>query len=360
MLLLALLAWGCDRRDHGGESASLPAASPPRPSQPSRYVRPEGQKRVFVFIHGILGDSDSTWKNRNGAYFPELLAADPQLPASDVYVYEYPTRFLSQGPFSIPEIAANMRNRLLRARIFDSHEEVIFVAHSMGGLVVEQFLLTYRPLAAKTPFVALYSTPQTGAAITRLGTVFSWSRQLAAMLPGEDNLYLEGLEAQWKNRDFRTVLHCAYEKKATKGILIVGRESATRLCEGDTVPIDADHIGVAKPEDRDADAYVALFNWITEHDRSAKSLEGYTNLATPRPMTLENLVGLLEKKEGVTIVFRQTCGPAVISAEVPRGSYSGANLKELLESLQLRIKTPGVRYKVDVVKEDVRYEIRCE
>jgi fucose 4-O-acetylase-like acetyltransferase len=44
----------------------------------SRYVKQTpGTRSVIVFVHGILGDSVSTWTNKNGAYWPALLGSDP-------------------------------------------------------------------------------------------------------------------------------------------------------------------------------------------------------------------------------------------------------------------------------------------
>src|SRR6516225_4529894 len=105
----------------------------------SRYIKQlQGNQSVIVFVHGICGDSISTWTNPNGAYFPALLVSDPFFSAYDVYVYEYPSRFLGTG-FSIDEIAENMR-LTLDTDLASDHKEIIFVSHSMGGLVTRAYL----------------------------------------------------------------------------------------------------------------------------------------------------------------------------------------------------------------------------
>jgi pimeloyl-ACP methyl ester carboxylesterase len=354
LILGALLAAQCGNDTHQG-SGSSPT---------SRYVKRARGKRVFVFVHGILGDAEETWKNSKSISFPELVASDLDMAGSDVYVYGYPSRFFSAGPFSLPEIAANMESRLKQDKVFQSHEEVIFVCHSMGGLVVLQMLLTYRNLAAKVPLMALYSTPQTGAEIAKLGSAFSQSRQLEAMLPGEDNQFLESLERQWRTAEFKTVVRCAYERRPTKKIMVVDRASGTRLCDGSTVPIDADHVGIVKPRNREDDSYVALSNWVKDLDSaeapgSGDSSDDFPRMVTPRAMALSDLIQVLEDREEVTIVFRG-CPNSLLSAEVPRGTYEGTSLKELLENVRLRIEGPEVQYKVRTVKEGLRYEIWCD
>ena len=70
----------------------------------SRYIQHEhGNQSVIVFVHGIFGDSVSTWTNANGAYWPALLATDPFFSHYDIYVYQYPSRFFGTS-FSIDEM----------------------------------------------------------------------------------------------------------------------------------------------------------------------------------------------------------------------------------------------------------------
>jgi pimeloyl-ACP methyl ester carboxylesterase len=347
--------------------------------QGPHYVwRQPGNKRAVVFVHGILGSATGTWTSTHGAYFPDLVAKDPDLPGSDVYVYEYPSRALS-GPFTLPEIAASMESRLRNDKVFEDHEEIIFVCHSMGGLVTLQLLLTFRPLASKVPLLALYSTPQSGAEIARLGSIFK-NPQLEAMIPGDDNQFLENLERQWKVAGFRTTIRCVYERRPTKGVLVVDRNSGTRLCEGSTVPIDADHVGIVKPENRNQDSYIALRNWVLDLQArptptTPPSIQNHQlpaptpaptpamgekpSLVTPKPMLLFDVLRVLQEQEEVTIV-PVGCPDSLLSAKVPRGTYKGENLKELLDNIRLRIEGPEVRFKVQVVREGLRYEIKCE
>jgi pimeloyl-ACP methyl ester carboxylesterase len=57
---------------------------------------------------------------------------DDTFNASDIYVYEYPTS-VRRSSFSIDEIAENMR-LFFDADGVSKYKEIIFLAHSMGGL----------------------------------------------------------------------------------------------------------------------------------------------------------------------------------------------------------------------------------
>jgi len=69
--------------------SSLFSASPPQ----SRYVRQNPKaKGVIVFVHGLMGDSTTTWTNQSTrAYWPDLISHDKLFDGFDIYVYEYPS-----------------------------------------------------------------------------------------------------------------------------------------------------------------------------------------------------------------------------------------------------------------------------
>src|SRR5262245_10914450 len=104
-------------------------------SQESKYVRRDASKSIaIVFVHGVLGDSVSTWTNGSTkAYWPTLLANDSAFNGASVYVFQYPSPKVGMA-YSINELAEVMRRRLVADGVFE-HREIIFLSHSMGGLV---------------------------------------------------------------------------------------------------------------------------------------------------------------------------------------------------------------------------------
>jgi len=255
----------------GDEAASLPDSHPA-----SYYERHESKDRVIVFVHGFFGSPSDTWTCPKGAFWPNLLLRDADFNDSDIYVAAYNTRDYK----TIDQIVSSLNNRLEHDKVFE-HREVVFVVHSLGGLVVRRLLLTYREYAERVRFIYFFSTPATGSQIAQVGSLFSANPLLREMIPGDSNDYLLNLESEWSAAKFQGIrLYCAYETKPTKGVLVVDRLSATRNC-GNQLPIDADHLGIVKPCSPDDESYIALQNAVRENPVSSKPKPTARPPATP-------------------------------------------------------------------------------
>lgn len=132
-------------------------------SDKSRYVRQApNQPKVIVFVHGVDGDSVATWTNDvTRAYWPGLIANDADFGNANIYVLSYPSPVLRKS-LSINELGETMRRSLLADKVLD-HPEVIFLSHSMGGLVTRAFLLKYREHASKVKMAYFFATPSQGS-----------------------------------------------------------------------------------------------------------------------------------------------------------------------------------------------------
>ena len=170
-------------------TAKSPAISPGKIGtiafKPPGYVRGDRNtraKRVIIFIHGVFGDGTSTWQNRaNGAYFPALVASDETFEGVDIWVHEFDTPKLRQS-YTIDELADHLRRYLSNDNVVANHDEIIFVAHSMGGLVARAYLLKYREMPPeRVRMMYFFSTPTTGSDIASLARLISDNPQLSDM-----------------------------------------------------------------------------------------------------------------------------------------------------------------------------------
>ncbi len=109
--------------------------------------------RVIVFVHGLYGSHES-WRAPNGAYWPDLIRTDPRFAFSDVDVAEYPTP-VSNGKMSSVQLAEILWTRLKQDHVWE-HREVVFIAHSLGGILVEQMLLKHPAEAVRVKFIVSY------------------------------------------------------------------------------------------------------------------------------------------------------------------------------------------------------------
>jgi pimeloyl-ACP methyl ester carboxylesterase len=224
---------------------------------------------AVVFVHGIFGTRQDTWQN-GGSSFPGLLATDPVLSAKvDVFLFEYFTPNFGSAA-SIVGLADDLRGSLDDYRVFEDHQRVVFVVHSMGGLVLRQFLLTKRDRLSKVPMLYFFATPTDGSELTEAAKALSSNPQLRGMLPLEDNDLLQSIQSQWRGWDKakETPSYCAYETLPTAGVMVVKQSSAIALCNQDLDPMAANHIDIVKPQDRDDPRYA----------RFASALRKYANI----------------------------------------------------------------------------------
>ena len=104
--------------------------------QVSHYERNEKKDRVIVFVHGIFGNATDTWTCSAARYIGlRYSLQDASFADSDVYVVAYDTPYFGNR-MTIDEVVSSMANRFENDKVF-SHREVVFVAHSLGGLVVK-------------------------------------------------------------------------------------------------------------------------------------------------------------------------------------------------------------------------------
>ena len=223
--------------------------------------------RVIVFVHGLHGDRES-WRASNGAYWPDLVRTDPHFAYSDVEVAEYPTP-ASNGKMSSVQLAETLFAHLRQDHVWD-HHEVVFIAHSLGGILVEEMLLRHPAEAAKVRFIVSYGTPHEGSPLARLASIYDKDPLLSDLSDASDNAFLTQLENDWRGHTTVNGIHrfCAYESEDTRPENAVGRYlktharivsyfSATYGCDVTTPPqeIHADHLSMVRPLNRASSAY---------------------------------------------------------------------------------------------------------
>lgn len=223
--------------------------------------------RVIVFVHGLHGGHE-TWRASNGAYWPQLIQTDPHFQKSDVVVAEYPTPS-RQGQLSTTQLSQILWQGLKRQGVWE-HREVVFIAHSLGGILTEEMLLNHPADAAHVPFIVSYATPHQGSFVANLAKIYDRDPLLTDLRESNDNSFLMDLEQKWRSTPSVIRIHrfCAFEAldtSAGEGIgrylqahtRVVSYYSATYGCDADTAPqkVAADHIDIVKPANRSADAY---------------------------------------------------------------------------------------------------------
>ncbi len=221
---------------------------------------------ALVFVHGVFGDTVGTWTHASGTSFFDLVKANAQVgPKVDILAFGYTSNMFTAGSLDIQEAANKLHARLQFHGVLD-YPAIVFVTHSMGGLVVLRELLTHRDLLPKVPGVVMFATPQEGSQISVIAKAVANNQALEQMLPADRNGYLRVMNDEWNAlpAHLRPQVRCAYEKRPTHGVMVVPWASATRFCQGTAVAVDADHLSIVKPDRPEHDSVVVLVNALNE------------------------------------------------------------------------------------------------
>jgi len=239
----------------------------PQAATQQNHTQSVPRARVIVFVHGLHGSHES-WRAANGAYWPDMVRTDPRFAYSDVEVAEYPTP-ASNGKMSSVQLAEALFAHLKQDHVWE-HREVVFIAHSLGGILVEEMLLKHPAEAAKVRFIVSYGTPHEGSLIARIASLYDKDPLLNDLSDAGDNALLTQLESNWRGHASVNGIHrfCAYESEDTAPesrfghylrthARVVSYFSATYGCDVTTPPqeIHTDHVNMIRPLDRRATAY---------------------------------------------------------------------------------------------------------
>jgi pimeloyl-ACP methyl ester carboxylesterase len=163
------------------------------------YRRRDAADRALILVHGFNGGHED-WGE-----FPSFLTSDDPLSPWDIYSIGYTTsskidlfsvaNFLSPHQSRDPELrelATYLRTRL-DVRPLDRYRRVAFVAHSMGGLVVQRAIVDDDSLRARVSDLVLFGTPSGG--LRKAGLLGRFKRQMANFMVGSE--FIADLRDRW-------------------------------------------------------------------------------------------------------------------------------------------------------------------
>jgi len=222
---------------------------------------------AIIFIHGIMGNAAQTFRNSHAQQgWPEMLAADKTLGQPvQVTSLAYESQPLSLSG-NIHEIATRLQTRLQDKGVFENNDKVIFVAHSMGGLVAKQMLLQLsrdNPSAyEKVAGIFFLATPAGGSDLADVMAWVSVNPQFRDMSSMDFNTFLNSQEDDWNAMlRKRTELapypkaFCLYEKLPIGPVVVVPRSRAQLSCDECPVTFDRNHVDLVKPSSATDEVY---------------------------------------------------------------------------------------------------------
>ncbi|KAF3029576.1 hypothetical protein E8E12_000791 [Didymella heteroderae] len=270
--------------------AEAPALSPPAQAagavQHGLQVVSEGTDPVvdIVAVHGLNGHREKTWTAGNGVHWlRDLLPHD--LPRARVLSWGYDANTHSGSRVSCEYLFDHARTLvsdlcLERQLTETSRRPIIFVAHSLGGIIVKSALIhsdaarrgaleEHRAVKLSTYGIVFMGTPHQGGSGVALGKLMV---NVASVFVAADDRLLQHLErdSEWLQQqlgqygpisgDF--VTKYAYETYATptllgRSMMVVPRASAVvpGAADGEPIAVHADHINMVKFASKSDDGY---------------------------------------------------------------------------------------------------------
>ena len=229
-----------------------------------------------IFVHGLGGHAYDTWryKKNEESFWPLWLAQD--INGLTVWTLSYdapPTNWLGQA-LPLQDQAIPVLEMLLTKQELTG-TPIVFVCHSLGGLIVKQFLRSANDqrkdraetgrLIDQVKAVVFYATPHTGSDqaswLERLRLI-AWPSVAARGLVRND-ANLRELNIWYRNWSEKISHKIFYESRPTLAGVIVKPDSADAGLQS-TYPIasNSDHLDICKPQSRDDPEYSVTQNFL--------------------------------------------------------------------------------------------------
>ncbi|KNG89709.1 LipA and NB-ARC domain protein [Aspergillus nomiae NRRL 13137] len=284
------------------------------------YTPAEQPKIDFVFVHGLnpRGRTDhafETWTHQNGTFWPrDYLPQD--IPQARVFVYgynSYVTNPQAMSNASVKDHANTLLNLLDMERspqVNARPPKIIFIGHSLGGLVIKQALLNaqedpkYTSIRTGTYGLVFFGTPHHGTKGVELGKIAAKVAKFVSKGHATNDL-LDCLEhnslftRQMSSRfchqleDYRVISFIEGKEVLLGGAgpasishLVVDEESAVLGLPGNRetrLKLDADHSQMCKVGNRGAMYRLIKGNIKQIADQLLVTEQGYIPQPSPSP-----------------------------------------------------------------------------
>lgn len=234
----------------------------------------------IVFMHGLGGDAKQTWhpSNEPESFFPKWLGE--ALPDVGVWSLEYDAAQSkwTGDALSLPDRATDVLGRLDLAGF--GGRPIIFVTHSLGGLVAKQVLRHAKEMAVndwKTigesiSGIMFIATPHSGSDLSSyLKYVSAFARTTAAITDLESHHpRLRELNVWFRNNCAKHGISVGvlYETKATStsfgfsAVVVDPTSSDPGIAGIAPIPIETDHISICKPSSKTAPVFQHTVKFI--------------------------------------------------------------------------------------------------
>ncbi|KAL4879778.1 hypothetical protein BJY04DRAFT_208474 [Aspergillus karnatakaensis] len=298
----------CILRGAFGVCPISPGTQPPVKHQQELVAQTLGlplQNECIVAIHGLNPKNkerhaERTWEVDGKIWLRDFLPK--QLPQARIMLFGYNSSVtVRSSAAGVREQAQNLLSKLWLDRQNDENRPLIFVAHSLGGIIVKEALVqaklgsTYSSIQLATYGIAFFGTPHRGSQLAKLGETMAKAVRAILRTPNntfinalkENDLYANELSANFQQllEDYKYINF--YETLPLRSLgLIVEKQSAIFGLPDSreiTVALAGDHETICRYPSEDDDNYKHVSGLIIKlaaiamNDCDEGSLFGYSS-----------------------------------------------------------------------------------
>jgi 8-oxo-dGTP pyrophosphatase MutT (NUDIX family) len=231
---------------------------------------------AVIFIHGVNGHWDATWRNpKTRLFWPEEMS---RATGYSTFSIQYDANTSWNGTtMPLQERAASILE-YLHTEPELANKDLAIVSHSFGGLVAKQMVRhardngRYSTLLRRLAAIVFAGTPHGGSA---LGTYLYRLRWATGATVTAENLrqaepQLMDLNSWYRNFEDAPRSRVLYETRRTRvgrmrWATVVDRQSSDPGLKGVVVTaVDADHLELSRPSTRDAAQFRATDDFLRE------------------------------------------------------------------------------------------------
>ncbi|KAI0400737.1 hypothetical protein F4802DRAFT_583836 [Xylaria palmicola] len=264
-----------------------------------------------IAVHGLNPlnkqfHAESTWTSNGNLWLRDFLPK--RVPRARICLFGYNSNVaFGSSAAGVREQGENLLNHLDQARAENPSRPLIFICHSLGGLIVKRALVhakadvAYEKIWASTFGLVFFATPQQGGNNAGLGDAVAGIAR--CVLGNPSNTFMTALKSSSTflsiiTDDFRQLLEdfqiiSFYETRPLGPLgIVVDPKSALLGLPGTRerqIPLDADHRGICKFDSNEDSRYKQVEDNIAQMINNATfPAANYRRSEEERPLDIEN------------------------------------------------------------------------
>jgi hypothetical protein len=216
-----------------------------------------------IFVHGLGGDSRASWSSESG-YWPEWVGEDNPSARVSAVSYPYDLSLFRRRSMTIRDHAIALLELLTAHDV--GTRPLVFIAHSLGGVVVKELLRqatmlvpSYRSIWKQTVAVVFLATPVSLSSFTQHPLLL---RLLGGPVTGPELYILDEASKFYRQQAPRkgiTTLSFA----AARSVLVAPNSADPGVPDAVVIPLDASDAEVAKPKSRSSLVVASVQRMLT-------------------------------------------------------------------------------------------------